>query len=227
MRIDPAKDEAFSNSSQWDGVNLDLRVFRDKDSNDPSKGSVARSYSGHERNRMFIQTDDNFEDVSLVSGADTRKDSRGFVMLDYDRDGWVDLGITSPLSPRFRIFRNTIGDDRESPNRAVFVSVRGGNTEPKKNSKWSNRDGIGAKILVTIGDEKRIFQASCGEGLASQNSKWIHIGMGHAENIDQIDVSWPSGKKTVYNNIASGTRVTLFEDGRIETGRPVGEQIEP
>lgn len=166
---------------------------------------------------MFIQTDDNFEDVTLVSGADWRHDCRGFALLDYDRDGWLDLGVTSPQSPRFQLFRNTIGDDQgESPNRWAYVSLQGGHQGTESQSQWSSRDPIGATILVTLKDTKRKYQLSCGEGLATQNSRWIHLGLGQAEAIDRLEVTWPSGKQTVHEHVSAGDRVTLFEDGRTE-----------
>lgn len=187
--------------------------FQDSPDN-PGAGLAARPFSGHERNRMMIQTEDNFDDVSLVSGADFREDGRGFGLLDFDRDGWIDLAVSSPNSPRFRLMRNTIGDRQESgSNQSVYITVQGGNKEAKSSQEWSARDGYGATLLVTIGDTKRMYQLSCGEGLSAQNSRWIHVGMGQDEVIDQIDVVWPSGKETTYKNIKSGSRVTLSEDG--------------
>ena len=186
-----------------------------KDPDDPEQGSVARSFSGNEQNRMFIQTEDNFDDVTLVSGVGTRKDSRGFVLFDFDHDGWLDLGVTSPQSPRFRIFRNNIGDlETETPNQSAFVTLEGGHQGIDSQSEWSARDAIGASFLVTMDGTRRRYQLSCGEGLASQNSRWIHVGMGQYKMIDQIDVLWPSGKRTTHQNIAAGTRVILHEDGR-------------
>jgi hypothetical protein len=212
--MDPNKDERFVLSDQW-APDLDLKAFRHRDLTDPSKGSVARSFSGGERNRMFIQGSDNFEDVTLVSGADSRADSRGFVITDFDRDGWLDLGITSPQSPRFQLLKNKIGERKsESNNQAVFVKLEGGNQAAKASTEWSSRDAYGSTILATIGETKRIYQLSCGEGLASQNGKWIHIGMGESQSIDRLDVTWPSGKKTSHENVKSGSRIKLFEDGR-------------
>ena len=195
---------------------MDLVAFRPKDPDAPEKGSIARSFSGHERNRMFIQTDDNFDDVTLVSGADFRNDSRGFALFDYDHDGWLDLGVTSPQKPRFQIFRNTIGDSAtDSPNRSTYISLEGGHRGTNGQIEWSSRDAVGAMVMVTIGETKRMYQVSSGEGLATQNSKWIHIGMGQAEKIDRLEITWPSGKQTSHNNVAAGSRVTLHEDGRI------------
>ena len=193
-----------------------METFRPVDPTQPQGRALARSFSGHERNRLFMQSNENFQDVSLVSGADDQNDGRGFVLFDYDRDGRLDMGITSPLSPRFRVLRNRMGDS--TPDRlpgAVFVNLVGGNHTSQRQLNWSARDGVGARVYATVGNRTRVFQKSCGEGFATQNSQWIHIGMGTAERIDRIKVKWPSGKSTSYQDIDVGSRVTLYEDGRI------------
>ncbi len=189
-----------------------MSIFRPRDKNDPRKGFISRSFSGNERNRLFMQADDNFEDVSLVSGADFREDGRGFALLDFDQDGWLDLGIMSTQRPRFRLLRNTIGDGQANPNHFAYVRLIGGHHGTEPTSEWSPRDPCGTTVLVTIGETKRMHHYSCGEGFSTQNSKWIHIGMKDAEKIDRLEINWPSGKKTVHENVPAGSRLTLLEN---------------
>lgn len=214
VRLDPSKDQSFLLADAWQTGDLEMDLFRRRDPKDPTKGFVSRSLSGSERNRLFIQADGNFKDVSLVSGADFREDGRGFVFFDFDHDGWLDLGVVSPQRPRFRILRNAIGDNQAAPNQAVFINLVGGHESTEPELQWSARDAYGATVLVTVGDTRRLYQSSCGEGFSSQNSKWIHVGIGQQKKIDRIDVTWPSGKKTFYENVLAGARITLFEDGR-------------
>ena len=132
-------------------------------------------------------------------------------MLDYENDGWIDLAVISPNEPRFRIVKNNIGK-LKGTNKFVEVSLVGGQTGAEPSTQWSPRDPFGASILVSIGKTKRRFLLSCGEGLSSQNSKRIHVGLGDAEKIDSIEVSWPSGNKTVRENVKAGERLTIFEN---------------
>ena len=210
MRIDPNRNQDFQQSDVWQHVQLELNAFQPVDPDDRTKGSVAQPFSGNERNRMFLQTSDNFDDVSLVSGADTKADGRGFVLFDFDRDGWIDMGITSPLQPRFQILKNRF-NLLDQTNASAFVRLQGGNVDAKPTNEFSNRDGIGAKLKVKIADTARAYVRSCGEGLASQNSSWMHISLGQADSIDEIRVLWPSGKETIHRDINAGERVTLFE----------------
>lgn len=181
------------------------------DGDGPGPSFRSTPFSGNERNRIFFRRGDNFEDLTLVSGADFREDGRGFAMLDYDNDGWLDLGIVSPNQPRFRIVKNKIGTRKEA-NGFVEVSLVGGQTTAEPSTQWSARDPFGASILVTTGDTKRRFLLACGEGLSSQNSKRIHIGLGESKIIDSIEVTWPSGKKTIHQNVKAGQRITIQEN---------------
>lgn len=191
---------------------LNMSLFTPSDNPKPGSFFKSNSFSGGERNRLFLRRDGNYRELTLASGADFREDSRGFLLFDYDNDGWLDIGLTSPNAPRFRVIRNEMGDSDENQNSFVELVLVGGQTTAQPSTEWSPRDPFGATVLVTTGDEKRIFQLSCGEGLSHQNAKRIHIGMGDRAEIDSLSIQWPSGKTTVMENIAAGKRLTIFEN---------------
>lgn len=212
MRSDPSKEKKFYHSQQWDKVDNRIQTFVLKNPDKPREGSYARSFSGNERNRTFLQTGDNFDDVSLVSGVDFREDGRGHVLFDFDQDGWLDIGLSSATLSRFRILRNRMGELFEKDaGRSASLLLQGGARNASKQFEWSSRDAVGATVLVRIGDQKRLYQVSSGEGFSSQNSRWIHVGLGAAEQIDSIDIKWPSGKRTTHGSVAAGERVVLDE----------------
>ena len=189
---------------------------------DPKPGERylnSNSLSGGERNRIFFRRDGNYKDYSLVSGADFREDGRGFVLLDFDRDGWIDLGVTSPNHPRFRLVRNTIGDRAAKAN-FVEIELVGGQTSAVASEEWSPRDAYGANVAVwQNGEQKRMFHLSCGEGLSGVNSKRIHVGMGDVEGIDKLEVTWPSGKKTIREKVGVGQRIKIYENPELDNQR--------
>ncbi|MCH2183280.1 MAG: ASPIC/UnbV domain-containing protein [Mariniblastus sp.] len=213
MRFDPTKDQAFSGSDQWllEGA---PRLF---ETGEGEAGNEIRSnsLSGLERNRLKLQRDGNFQDVSLVSGADFKEDGRGFVLFDHDQDGWLDIGLVSTHSPRFRILRNQMAElipQNQRPQARVEVELVGGNTEPAPSSEWSSRDGYGARLEVVRGDETTAYNYACSEGLSVQNSRKLHIGMGANPKIDQLKVHWPSGRTTVLNDIPAGSSLVIQEN---------------
>jgi hypothetical protein len=195
---------------------MQMVLFRPVEDADDGSYFKSNSLSGGERNRLFIRKDGNYKDLSLVSGADFRQDGRGFVLFDYDNDGWIDIGITSPNKPRFRLLRNQFAElPGEVPGRTNgFVSLQlvGGQTDAEPSIEWSPRDPIGATVMVKIGSTNRKYQLSCGEGLSSQNTNRIHIGLGSAQQIERIEIQWPSGKTTIRKNVPAGSRLKIFEN---------------
>ena len=173
----------------------------------------SNALSGGERNRLFMRADGNFKELTLVSGADFREDGRGFVLFDYNNDGWVDVGVTSPNEPRFRILKNRFADlTGKNKSSSISIQLVGGHQSKEPTTEWSPRDPFGATLLVTIGDQKRLFLYSGGEGLSSQNSNWMHIGLGENEKIDRVEIQWPSGKKSVKENLEANSKVRVFEN---------------
>ena len=214
MRTDPSRDKDFVFSKEWGGGlnRFDIRLFeREKPVDGEGPPFRSAPFSGGERNRLFIQRNGNFDDLTLVSGVDFREDGRGFALFDYDHDGFLDVVVVSPNNPRFRVARNRIGDRQEKKNGFVDIQLVGGQNSSRPSSEWSSRDPIGASILVTTGKRTRKFELSCGEGLSSQNSNQIHVGMGSIDLIDRIEVSWPSGKKSVRLGILTGSQIKILE----------------
>lgn len=166
--------------------------------------------SGGERHRLFLRRKNNYKDVALISGADSRKDGRGFALLDYDNDGWLDLAVISPNRPRFQIYRNRLqplGDG----NRHIELELVGGNDQPGPTSEWSAPDAFGAELEVQIGNQTRRFVHACGEGIASQNSNRIHIGVGQNPAAERITIRWPSGRVTELKQVAAGSHLVVSE----------------
>jgi len=161
------------------------------------------SLSGHESNHAFFQDEDGqFHDVSVVAGLNGSADGRGFGWLDFDRDGRLDIALVNSNAPSFQLFRNTVADAGHS----IAVAFVG---------DTSNRDGIGAKVLVTVGDRTLRREQHLGEGFAAQNSATMHVGIGAAAQADSVVVVWPSGVRTEVGAVEAGALVTVHEAGEV------------
>jgi len=190
---------------------------------------ITHSFSGQERNRLFLNSRaEQFLDLSGLSGLDSPADGRVFVQLDYDHDGWIDFAVVNSSKPLLQLYRNRLGS-AGSGNGFIAVRIRGGNSHSTPSREWSNRDGWGAKVLVTPETDGRqrplLRQSLCGEGLAGQNSSTILIGMGQTTHARQIRVEWPSGKTQTVPRVPSGSLVTVFENP-LESSDQSGYQID-
>lgn len=190
----------------------------------PIEQAPGVSHSGHERNHLFMNMGgERYMDLSPLSGLDDQTDGRAFALLDYDRDGWQDLAVVNANAPLLRLYRNRIGERAGAGERGNMVALRfvGGNQTAQPISGFTVRDGYGAKIRATMGDVLLFREFRAGEGLASQNSEIMILGIGEKRLIDRLEVEWPSGERDVATGVGSGQLVTIYEDpSHSPTGEP-------
>ncbi len=192
---------------------------------------VVHSLSGNERNHLFLNENagEHFNDHSALSGLDSGSDSRGFVLLDYDRDGWQDIALVNANQPLTQLFHNELGNFPNKKGGMIAIRFEGGST-PNTASKLSNRDGYGTIVEVTLKNGTLLKREHrCGDGYASQNSATMIIGIGDRSEVAKVTVRWPSGKTFTTTDVAEGTLLTAFEnrpDGAF-TRKPYRSSREP
>ena len=156
--------------------------------------SSGRSFSGRERHCAYLNTGDTsrprFANVSNVSGIDFDDDGRAMATTDWDFDGDLDFWISNRTGPRVRFLQNKL------ESTCGYLSIR-----LKGNGTTCNRDGIGTRVEVRIGDQTLLRTLKAGDGFLTQSSKWLHFGLGTAETIDFVRVNWPDGKQQIFSGV--------------------------
>ncbi|MGJ8698156.1 MAG: ASPIC/UnbV domain-containing protein [Verrucomicrobiaceae bacterium] len=161
-----------------------------------------RSFSGREKNTAFLNLrDGSFADVSSVTGLDFSDDARAVVSCDWDFDGRVDFWVSNRTAPRVRLLMNEGG---ESGN---WVAIRLSGTR-------SNRDAIGAKVTLDVGGERRVKSVKAGDGFLAQSSRWLHFGLGEAEEA-RVTVRWPGGETEEFGMVKGGAFYDGVEGGGV------------
>jgi len=112
--------------------------------------------------------------------------SRGLALADYDDDGDLDLLITHLDAPP-SLLRN----DSEVGSWLVVVceDERGGIAP------------IGTEVRVTAGGVTRWRDIASGDSYMSTHDPRPHFGLGSAETVDEIDVTWPDKTRSVRTNV--------------------------
>jgi hypothetical protein len=225
----------FRNSAEWE-FDLESGSARPAIDRRYSDGLVETdngrrwySFSGHERDHFFVnRSGQAFDDVSALSGLDNVADGRGFAIWDFDHDGWQDVALVNANKPLLNIYRNQAGSrwGRAAARHFVAVRLHGGNRSARPMSGVSNRDAIGARIIVTAGNMTIRRELRCGEGFATQNSSTMIIGIGDHQGIDHLKVVWPSGQETNLGPSPAGMLITIFEDS-IQSPTGHASQAEP
>jgi len=88
----------------------------------------------------------------------------------------------------------------------------------------SNRAAIGARVTVTTGGLKQINEVRSGGSYLSQNDLRLHFGLGKETSMTSVEISWPSGKKEIYHDLAADFIYTVVEGGGITQRTPFSGQ---
>jgi len=140
-----------------------------------------------------------FRNVSDQAGAwfKTKRVARGAAFGDVDNDGDIDVLIAhNNDAPALLI------NDGGNQNNWLQVKLTG---------KKSNRDGIGAKLYVTVGDKTMHDAVHSTYSFASANDLRVHFGLGNAEWVDTLRVEWPSGSRDVFRHIKANQILPVTE----------------
>lgn len=144
-------------------------------------------------------------EVSAAAQFTDTGSGKGFLVLDYDRDGDMDVFIVNN-SGHPVLYRNNGGNS----NSWLKVRLCGHRT---------NFFGIGARILVQVTQNgpTQMRELSCGNNYMSQDELEAHFGLGSTvvTTIQTVTVQWPaSGLEQVFNNVAANQSLLVEEPVR-------------
>ncbi len=140
-----------------------------------------------------------FQDVAglLGGGFANPKVGRGAAFGDFDRDGDLDVLITTNQGPAY-LYRN----DQSSGHRAIRFRLVG---------TKSNRDGIGATVRVTSGGETGSRMVKSGASYLSQSEMPVTFGLGKRDTVERAVLHWPSGASEEFKNLRAGRTYECVE----------------
>jgi hypothetical protein len=123
--------------------------------------------------------------------------------MDFNNDGCLDLYVANigkgPNEPqRARLFQNRC----DWGNGWLVINTVG---------TVSNRDGVGARVMVEAGGKTQIREVSAGGSNKSQSMLPVHFGLGKADMVDSIEVRWPSGTAQTLEGVAPNQTITIVE----------------
>jgi hypothetical protein len=138
--------------------------------------------------------------------------ARGAAYADIDNDGFLDVLVTTNAGPAF-LFHNEGGTNHSL--RLKLVGTK------------SNRDGIGAVVHVTSGNnqDKQWKMLRSGSSYLSQSELVLTFGLGAQTKADSVEIQWPSGQVDKLSNVNAGQTVTVEEGKGVVASRPYSRPL--
>ena len=84
----------------------------------------------------------------------------------------------------------------------------------------SNKAAIGARVTLTSDGLTQIDEVRSGGSYLSQNDLRLHFGLGKEATITKVELSWPSGLKESYQDLAADQIYTFLEGAGIKDKLP-------
>jgi hypothetical protein len=139
--------------------------------------------------------------------------ARGAAYADIDNDGFLDVLVTTNAGPAY-LFHNEGGSNHSL--RLKLVGTK------------SNRDGIGAVVRVTSGNNSKDKQSKMlrsGSSYLSQSELVLTFGLGAETKADSVEIQWPSGAVDKLSNVNASQTVTVEEGKGIVNARAYGASL--
>jgi hypothetical protein len=146
-----------------------------------------------------------FKDMSDRAGAgiSDRWASRGMAVGDLDNDGSLEVVINNLDSPP-SLLKN-FGTKKNW----LLIKLIG---------VQCNRDAIGARVYVYVGDRRISGEVQSGASFLSQNDMRVHIGLGNDASYQRIEVQWPGGQKETFPS-GNANQILALKQGTGSVGQ--------
>ena len=150
---------------------------------------------------LLLQNDGSgrFKDVGKEAGPyfQTKRSGRGLAILDFDNDGDIDILISHvDLQAAPALLRNESGKE----NHWLGLTLTG---------PLGLSSGLGAMVTLEAGGRKQVAVSQWSMGYLSNNDPRVHLGLGQAEKIDRLIVSWPDGSQQSFEDLETDKYITI------------------
>ena len=149
---------------------------------------------------MFVQQPDgSFLDQAAEWGVADGGVGRGFLVVDLNDDGWLDL-----------VKRDLAGPD-------VFYHARCGEASwlrVRLRGEGANTAAVGA--LVKVEDKGQAWTRTVtagGQNYGSSGPPEVHFGLGAIKRVDHLTIFWPNGDEDVFEKVDTKQILTVRQRG--------------
>lgn len=143
-----------------------------------------------------------FAEVTELAGPFFREKhlGRGVAVGDFDNDGRPDI-VIGLNGESVKLLHN----ETDTNNHWLRLDLVG-------DGKKSNRNAIGAKVEIEAGGRKLVRWVHGGGSYLSASDRRILVGLAAADRAERVVVTWPSGVKQEFGDLAANSAWRLTEN---------------
>ena len=160
-----------------------------------------RDGATYRQRKLLFHNEGNgaFREIGQSAGPAIARETvgRGLATVDIDNDGFLDLLVTNNGGEP-ELLHNEI----DNSNNSVIIHTVG---------TRSNRDGIGARLKLTVGSQTQTREIKAGSSYLSQSDVRAHFGLGLASQVDRLEIRWPSGDIDSLDRLPANHIFTIVE----------------
>jgi tetratricopeptide (TPR) repeat protein len=160
-----------------------------------------------EPDRFLHNREGRFRDRTFALGFGNVGKGHGVTFADHDRDGDLDVYAQEGGFVHGDAWRNAFYANRgfADGNRWLAITLEG---------VESNREGIDAQVRVTAGGRTLLRERRNGEGFGCSNTPAVEVGLGAADEIERVEIRWPSGLVQMFDDVPVDARIHVREGER-------------
>jgi hypothetical protein len=166
-----------------------LEAFFSETMRELDQGKI--SWNGFEHNAMLMNGDGkSFTNVGFLFDVGFEYDARAVVGADLDQDGLPDLVVTEykfigqGFETIVHVYQNIM------PLNHHWIGIHLQPTE-------AGQSPLGARAIVHTDSGSQTGVVVTGDSFLSQHPATLHFGLGEESRVQQVEVIWPDGKRTV------------------------------
>ncbi len=134
-------------------------------------------------------------DVAPAWGLDDPSFQRGVVTVDINHDGYLDV-VTRDLHGPTSVHLSRCGT-------RAWLGVR-------VVGEGANVNGIGARVQIELDGHRQVRWIESGStGLGGSSPSVAHFGLGKAEKVEVLTVTWPGGESRTWHDLSARQQVTV------------------
>lgn len=145
-----------------------------------------------------LENDESFEQYDTSKAGFVEKSGRGAASLDHNLDGRRDVAVAT-FNDSYVFYRN-----ETDAWHSVQIRATSGTTDSPS---------LGARVTVTVDGTRQRQVMNAKTDYQSQDSRFLHFGLGRVETVDRVGVTWPGGDELTITDVDSDQRLVVAPDG--------------